>query len=474
MDYSPIKSSSSISARHPGVRTIQTDRLSSHSGINHRPSTMPSSQMDTQTCSLLGPFAIAIQALMALIVLASLLFKRHREKPKRKLRIWTADVSKQVIGQAFVHMLNIWISASIAALPSKGNACAVYFMNIFIDTTIGVFVLYLSLKFVTKLVTSALGGTPTSLGLCSGIYPAPFFLSWLKQLAIYLTAMVILKILVLWVFWIGGEALVRFGDGVINAISSNYKVQIVIVVMIGPTCLNVLQFLLIDSFIKHQPLVRAGRPSVSDSGLDAHHHPHTDNSEPDSSTRFLSDQPDLNSFESDEDTSYQSNLPKHKTLTEQTFSSSHHEPPSLQATLLRPNTPLLQVTPSRPACPFLGDQNHLYPPHPTTTETSEGPGVDQSLCSTLPFDHFAQKSTKELKLSLQKDHHFEKARWPSDTGLSSILGGSTSKRRSELSENLISSLSPTRSCDTACAVEMNSVLMSETEQSGVPTTRFLF
>jgi hypothetical protein len=97
---------------------------------------IPRTQLDTDTCSLLGPFSILIQGIMALIILASLLYKRHREKPKRqymlliplliprrhlliwwstlsptgKYRIWTADVSKQVLGQAFVHMLNIFIS----------------------------------------------------------------------------------------------------------------------------------------------------------------------------------------------------------------------------------------------------------------------------------------------------------------------------------------------------------------------------
>ncbi|KAI9631507.1 hypothetical protein KEM48_014256 [Puccinia striiformis f. sp. tritici PST-130] len=98
---------------------------SSISRINSRPPAIankliPHTQLDTQTCSLLGPFSILIQAIMALIILASLLYKRHREKPKRKYRIWTADVSKQVLGQAFVHMLNIFISDSMASyLPRE-------------------------------------------------------------------------------------------------------------------------------------------------------------------------------------------------------------------------------------------------------------------------------------------------------------------------------------------------------------------
>ncbi|KAH9467340.1 hypothetical protein MJO28_000091 [Puccinia striiformis f. sp. tritici] len=244
---------------------------SSISRINSRPPAIankliPHTQLDTQTCSLLGPFSILIQAIMALIILASLLYKRHREKPKRKYRIWTADVSKQVLGQAFVHMLNIFISDSMASLPSKGNPCALYFMNIFIDTTIGVFVLFLALNFITLLVCKTLKKTSTNLGLSSGIYPDPFIKSWMKQLSIYFIGLIILKLFVLGLFWLGGSALIKFGNSIIEAISLDPKIQILVVVMIGPTILNVLQFLLIDSFIKHKPHTNLDYQSQSEDG----------------------------------------------------------------------------------------------------------------------------------------------------------------------------------------------------------------
>lgn len=46
------------------------------------------------------------------------------------------DVSKQVIGQMFVHGVNVLISGLVAHL-SSGNACVLYFLNILIDTTLG-------------------------------------------------------------------------------------------------------------------------------------------------------------------------------------------------------------------------------------------------------------------------------------------------------------------------------------------------
>lgn len=46
------------------------------------------------------------------------------------------DVSKQIIGQMFVHGLNVLISDVLSHL-SAGNACVLYFLNILIDTTLG-------------------------------------------------------------------------------------------------------------------------------------------------------------------------------------------------------------------------------------------------------------------------------------------------------------------------------------------------
>ncbi|POV99264.1 hypothetical protein PSHT_13749 [Puccinia striiformis] len=217
---------------------------SSISRINSRPPAIankliPHTQLDTQTCSLLGPFSILIQAIMALIILASLLYKRHREKPKRKYRIWTADVSKQVLGQAFVHMLNIFISDSMASLPSKGNPCALYFhehIHRYYDWSLR---LFLALNFITLLVCKTLKKTSTNLGLSSGIYPDPFIKSWMKQLSIYFIGLIILKLFVLGLF------------------CGRYD---------RPTILNVLQFLLIDSFIKHKPHTNLDYQSQSEDG----------------------------------------------------------------------------------------------------------------------------------------------------------------------------------------------------------------
>jgi hypothetical protein len=44
--------------------------------------------LDDSRCRLLGPTALIVQALMGVMILLSLVYKRQREKPRRKWKIW--------------------------------------------------------------------------------------------------------------------------------------------------------------------------------------------------------------------------------------------------------------------------------------------------------------------------------------------------------------------------------------------------
>lgn len=89
---------------------------------------------------------------MGVLVILSLVYKRFRESPQRPWRIWYCkslcilhrpytilrlfDVNKQIVGQMFVHGVNVAISDTLQRI-SEGNACVFYFLNILVDTTAG-------------------------------------------------------------------------------------------------------------------------------------------------------------------------------------------------------------------------------------------------------------------------------------------------------------------------------------------------
>ncbi len=101
-------------------------------------------------CKLLGSFALLIQGALGVLAISSLVWKRHRERPRRPLKIWGFDVSKQVVGSMLLHVANLLMSMlSAGQLTVKPvvadsnddtngpNPCSFYLLNLAIDVSIG-------------------------------------------------------------------------------------------------------------------------------------------------------------------------------------------------------------------------------------------------------------------------------------------------------------------------------------------------
>ncbi|CAD6961743.1 unnamed protein product [Tilletia controversa] len=196
-------------------------------------------------------------ALMGVMVLGSLVLKRQRERPKRPWKIWSLDISKQMLGQLFVHTLNIVLSDAVAA-HGRSNPCSLYFLNIAIDTTLGVFIIYITLRIVTHVLTSVLGWH----GFVSGQYgnvPTPDGGSgkpkmsyWGKQLVTYLFAIFIMKIIVTGIMWMF-PFFFALGRWLLSFFGKHRNVQVFFVMALFPLAMNVIQFWLIDSLLRHNP-----------------------------------------------------------------------------------------------------------------------------------------------------------------------------------------------------------------------------
>ncbi|CCM00425.1 uncharacterized protein FIBRA_02456 [Fibroporia radiculosa] len=183
--------------------------------------------VDSRSCQLLGPTALITQGLMGVLVISSLIYKRHRETPKRPWRIWLFDVSKQVLGQMVVHGVNVLISGIVAEV-SSGNACVFYFLNILIDTTIGVGVIYFVLHLLTWLFSEKL----LFKGFESGQYGSPPSLTyWARQAAIYVISLLTMKLLVVGLFaaWPG---IFKLGEWLLEYLGPSDAVQVILYVLV--------------------------------------------------------------------------------------------------------------------------------------------------------------------------------------------------------------------------------------------------
>ncbi|KIW29566.1 uncharacterized protein PV07_05374 [Cladophialophora immunda] len=238
------------------------------------PAPSPSSSMSDDEssgeCKLLGPFAILVQGALGALALLSLVYKRWRERPQRPLKVWSFDVSKQVVGSILLHLLNLLMSlfssgqigetvvnAAASTLGSETtteyqpNPCSFYLLNLAIDTTIGIPILIGILKILTIGARyTPLANPPESIE--SGHYGTPPKASWwAKQCLLYFIGLIGMKICVFIIFqlcpWLG-----RVGDWALGWTEGNEAVQIAFVMFIFPLIMNAAQYYIIDTFIKQK------------------------------------------------------------------------------------------------------------------------------------------------------------------------------------------------------------------------------
>jgi len=154
-------------------------------------------------------------------------------------------VSKQIVGQMFVHGVNVIVS-DLGSTRTSGNACVYYFLNILLDTTLGVYAIYITLFFLTWYFSEKL----KLKGLQSGQYGSPPSLNyWVRQLAIYVVSLTSMKLFVI--------ALVSFWGGLsdvaawlLSWLGNGDTIQVIFTMGLFPIFMNIIQFWVIDSIIK--------------------------------------------------------------------------------------------------------------------------------------------------------------------------------------------------------------------------------
>ncbi|KAJ1921560.1 hypothetical protein H4219_000597 [Mycoemilia scoparia] len=208
----------------------------------------PESPKVELVCALAGNFSILVQVGIGLLALASLVVKRHFERPKRTWFIWSLDVGKQVCGGSVMHMCNL-IAAAITGSHSKRGTdpCVWYFLHLFLDTTVGVFILYGYLSIIGR-ITKRYGITD----LQSGEYGnPPSIKKWFKQTAIFTGCLLLMKGTVVIAISII-PFLFTLGDWIMAPVRStgSQEFEIIFVMAIAPLVLNIFEFCIVDQVIK--------------------------------------------------------------------------------------------------------------------------------------------------------------------------------------------------------------------------------
>ncbi|CAK4317813.1 unnamed protein product [Aphanomyces euteiches] len=194
-------------------------------------------------------FSRCIQLLLGVCAIGVLFVKREMETPKRRFNVWMFDVSKQGLGALFVHVVNIFLSILMTERSSADDdECAIYFVTFLIDVTLGTVLVLIFLTQV-KHLAKFMGWTSI---IESGEYSSPpQIIIWLKQFASYLVILIAMKFVVTVLVYVLYVPLAEGSTYIFSIFHHHRHAELVVVMILGPCVVNIVQFWVLDNYLKH-------------------------------------------------------------------------------------------------------------------------------------------------------------------------------------------------------------------------------
>ncbi|SCU95853.1 LAMI_0F04082g1_1 [Lachancea mirantina] len=242
------------------------------------------------SCQLLGSVSLIIQGFMGATAIGGLLIKRQYERPRRTWTVWTYDIGKQVLGSLGTHFLNLIASILLKRgkkvllmflenAPNTGgdDQCDLYFLNLLMDTTVGIPILWFVLHYTESVLLSLgvkniksgkyyveddpmdleLENTPPPGHLERNTPEGPLFSAFLKQLAVFIWGLVCMKLALFLLLVYFKDLANWFADFVLGWSDPWPNFQVFLVMFAFPVVLNLLQYFCVDSIIKLHPSLRS-------------------------------------------------------------------------------------------------------------------------------------------------------------------------------------------------------------------------
>lgn len=212
-------------------------------------------------CKILeGWFGYFIQGILFSVCVGTLVLKWYNEVPRRRFKIFLLDSSKQIVGAGVIHVLNMICAIVFASFESAlADECAWYWVNIMIDTTFGIVVCWALLKLSEWLFGYDSGHYGK--GAQTGIdwEQNPDYGKWGKQIAVWCCIVSLMKGVVVIIMFAATDFWEWFSITCTHWIKDKYW-RLVFVMIVTPTCMNIFQFWVTDSFLKWKGKKKEGDP----------------------------------------------------------------------------------------------------------------------------------------------------------------------------------------------------------------------
>lgn len=205
-------------------------------------------------CTLFGSFGWVLQLILAGLCLLSLfcegyLDKRYREQPRRDLKIFMLDISKQGFSAGLTHIINV-IIAVLFSQWEQDDPCVWYFINFCLDATIGMLLAVLMLEAMELCAYKMSWHKLRSGNYCDSENLEIDLGAWAMQLMLWGSIVSLAKWLVVVVMTLYTKQLSQMGHETLKSLDGNPRLELLVVMVIVPTVLNCIMFWVQDNFLK--------------------------------------------------------------------------------------------------------------------------------------------------------------------------------------------------------------------------------
>jgi hypothetical protein len=173
--------------------------------------------------------------MLCVLALGALLIKRAFEHPKRTQIVFILDLMKQGCGWGSIHFLNIFLSELFGGQEGR-DPCVWYFLIQTAGLTIGTPLSYVLLKSSTKCLrdnhvedvgkSGYYGATPS--------FTRPTFNIWIKQVAHWVSIIVVQRSLLGLLFLVFTDQLNAMGSSILAPLGGDESKEILFVVVFWP------------------------------------------------------------------------------------------------------------------------------------------------------------------------------------------------------------------------------------------------
>uniref|UniRef100_A0A7S2RKF1 Uncharacterized protein n=1 Tax=Rhizochromulina marina TaxID=1034831 RepID=A0A7S2RKF1_9STRA len=158
-----------------------------------------------------------------------------------------------MVGGFFVHIANIGTAEVLQGIAGDdADECAFYFLNFFIDCTIGVVIVYGIHEAICR-TGVRLFGPESALSHIGHYGDPPVITVWGKQLGVYLSALLVNKLIVASFLYVTLGAVTKFGNWLFSPLQAHPNTELLVVMVLCPWILQTLQFWLFDFVLKAKP-----------------------------------------------------------------------------------------------------------------------------------------------------------------------------------------------------------------------------